>query len=115
MAISDAAMKVGTRPPIAGPVDLSTAADRAVAPVEQQWPQSGWSRPDLVTRAGELLVGPIDKYKHTHRAISVDRLPAWIETWPDDTWQQRWVASGAELQRKAARRVGWRKRCIGLW
>jgi len=91
-------MKIGLRRPLAEPVEVSTAAEHAVAIAEHPWPHATSSRQNLVTRAGELLVGPRHVYKRTHRAVSVDRVLAWIETWPGSTWQQRWMASGAESQ-----------------
>ncbi|MEU8139561.1 tyrosine-type recombinase/integrase [Streptodolium elevatio] len=49
-----------------------------------------------MARVGALPVGSQSRVRVTSRALGADRLLAWLETFPGDTWGERWEASGVE-------------------
>jgi integrase len=62
------------------------------------WPATGVSRPQMLTR---LLAAPFaTDSPHTQqgRRLAVIAVTGWLEAQPGGTWQDRWLASGAEDQ-----------------
>jgi hypothetical protein len=60
------------------------------------WPQAELSRAAVSDLAFELPTGAQDADKRAGRRYSTNLFLQWLETWPGDTWQQRWEASGVE-------------------
>jgi integrase len=69
----------------------------APRPSGEVWRQTRQSRDELVARLSGLFIGgnnarPRDKI----RRRGLNRLLDWLERQPGETWQDRWLASGAE-------------------
>lgn len=67
-------------------------------PVEEWWPATAATADQVQDR---LTSGPFVASASTTRADrrrGVVRLLRWLSTFPGDTWQDRWLASGAELR-----------------
>ncbi len=60
------------------------------------WPETRLSRSAVAARASELPTGAQHIDKRTGRGFSTNLVLQWLQTWPGDTWQQRWDASGVE-------------------
>lgn len=66
------------------------------APAAAAWPQNYWRHEDIVARVAALPVGSQSRTRVTGRTSGTDRLLTWLETFPGDTWGERWAASGVE-------------------
>lgn len=55
----------------------------------------------LAERAFRLPVGSRDPERRRTCRVATSRLLAWMETFPGETWQQRWQASGCEARGRA--------------
>jgi hypothetical protein len=71
------------------------------ASTTSDWPQTRLSCVELTDLARELPFWQHDTDKRTGRRRSTQLVLGWLETWPGETWQQRWQASGAECQGRA--------------
>lgn len=60
------------------------------------WPVTELSRTAVSDLAFELPTGAQDADNRAGRRYSTNLLLQWLETWPGNTWQQRWNASGVE-------------------
>ena len=77
---------------------------------EADWPATGQRRGDVLAR---LLASPFTASgdsQQSSRRIGLTKLVHWLEEQPGRTWQQRWMASGAD----AAGNLGWRE-LAGTW
>ena len=79
-------------------------------PPGEDWPATGQRRGHLLARlfAPPFTAGRDDM--QSSRRIGLTKLVAWLEEQPGRTWQDRWVASGAD----AAGNLGWRE-LTGSW
>ena len=59
------------------------------------WPQTARSREDILTALDALDTGVADK-ERSRRRLGMNLLLDWLERFDGDSWQQRWVASGAD-------------------
>jgi hypothetical protein len=78
--------------------------------LEADWPVTGQRRGHVLAR---LLAPPFTASgdaQQSSRRIGLTKLVHWLEEQPGRTWQQRWVASGAD----AAGNLGWRE-LAGTW
>ena len=72
--------------------DLSTPL------IERQssWAGTALSRDEVVLRAQDLEAKMSNRREATSRLATFGLLLDWLETFPGQTWQQRWLASGAD-------------------
>jgi integrase len=63
---------------------------------EGDWPRSRLDRAAIAGLAHRLPAGCQIPRVLAERRFSTDRVLAWLETLPGQTWQQRWLASGCE-------------------
>jgi hypothetical protein len=63
---------------------------------DDRWEATGLSRDEITQRAYRLPVGGRAPGRPALRRMGTDRLLRWLELWPGDSWQQRWLASGSE-------------------
>jgi integrase len=91
----------GTPSAVRGPL-LSAFLPRFVP---STWPATCSPGEELVAEltSGRLVVANRDK--HSQRAVGVRLLVAWLADQAGDTWQQRWIASGADAAGAAWRQV----------
>ena len=78
---------------------IATPASEFVAsptPSGEWWEATGLSRDEITQRAYRLPVGGRAPGRPALRRMGTDRLLRWLERWPGDCWQQRWLASGSE-------------------
>ncbi len=78
--------------------------------LEADWPVTGQRRGHVLAR---LLAPPFTASgdaQQSSRRIGLTKLVHWLEEQPGRTWQQRWMASGAD----AAGNLGWRE-LAGTW
>ncbi|MFD4370051.1 tyrosine-type recombinase/integrase [Streptomyces sp. NPDC058486] len=61
------------------------------APVD--WPATRWAREEICRGIPGMVQGRVSVREVVRGA---DRLLAWLEQWPGETWQARWLASGAQ-------------------
>jgi integrase len=59
------------------------------------WPETEADRDDVMRQAESLE--PVDSREMRRRLAGVGVLLGWLETFPGDTWQQRWLASGVDV------------------
>jgi integrase len=71
-------------PPVATPLIQRPAS----------WPETAADGDEILRRAEALEVTTGKELRR--RVAAVGLLLAWLETFPGDTWQQRWLASGAD-------------------
>ncbi len=63
----------------------------------QDWPQTRLDRGEVVARLLRLFTAPADgRARDTTRRRGLNRLLDWLERQPGATWQDRWLASGAD-------------------
>jgi hypothetical protein len=60
------------------------------------WPATCASTEQILERLDRPPLRAANKHTHYSRRTGALRLLAWLETMPGDTWQQRWLASGAQ-------------------
>lgn len=91
----------GIRAQASGPVK-ATGAQLLTAfpprPVAMSWPATEASRSAVLAR---ILTAPFSLDSpggQQNRRIGVLAVLGWLQTYPGDSWQQRWQASGAEQQ-----------------
>jgi hypothetical protein len=65
-------------------------------PVEQWWPHTAQPLEATLQRLTAPPFVPAAKATRAGRRRGVAKLLGWLSTFPGDTWQQRWQASGAE-------------------
>ncbi|HUL25346.1 MAG TPA: hypothetical protein VLW44_06210, partial [Streptosporangiaceae bacterium] len=76
----------------------------------EDWPATGQRRGHVLARLfGAPFTDGRDKLQSSRR-IGLTKLVHWLEAQPGRTWQDRWVASGAD----AAGNLGWRE-LAGSW
>jgi hypothetical protein len=83
-----------TRP--VGETGAQWAARFPPRPVASSWPQTSASRTQLLSR---LLAAPFaldNAGSQQTRRLGVLTVISWLQAQPGDTWQQRWIAGGAE-------------------
>jgi hypothetical protein len=69
----------------------------AARPAAQEWPQTTLNRAELTARLLELFTAPAHgRPRDTVRRRGLNRLLDWLERQPGATWQDRWLASGAD-------------------
>jgi len=71
--------------------------------VVDDWPATRWSREEVLgrlTRPPFVVANPATEHR---RVRGLERLLDWLQGQPGGTWQERWLASGAE-----AAGTGWR-------
>lgn len=71
-------------PPMATPVIQRPAV----------WPETAADRDDILHRAEELE--DLSGKELRRRMLGINLLLSWLESFPGDTWQQRWLASHAD-------------------
>jgi len=74
-------------------------------PPEWAWETTGQSRDAVLRR---LLAPPFvleAESSQSKRRVGLRKVLAWLEQYPGQTWQERWVSSGAD----AAGNLGWRQ------
>jgi len=71
-------------------------------PPEEGWEATSQRRGNVLAR---LLAPPFSAGLQSSRRIGLTKLVHWLEEQAGDTWQQRWVASGAD----AAGNLAWRE------
>jgi integrase-like protein len=72
------------------------------------WPATEQSRDEVLTR---LLARPFAldiPGTQTRRRVGLGKILRWLEQYPGQTWQDRWLVSGAD----AAGNIGWRRLAI---
>jgi hypothetical protein len=79
----------------------TVAAERQVAyeprPAEQDWWQTRQSREALVERLlGQFTDPGAGHTRDKTRRRGLAKLLDWLQRQPGDTWQNRWLASGAD-------------------
>ena len=89
-----------------GAADTATAIEVPAAggspawqprPCEEGWRQTRQSREDLVERLLGLFTDPgADLTRDKTRRRGLAKLLDWLQRQPGDTWQERWLASGAD-------------------
>lgn len=63
----------------------------------QDWPQTRLDRGEVAARLLRLFTAAADgRARDTTRRRGLNRLLDWLETQPGATWQDRWLASGAD-------------------
>jgi hypothetical protein len=80
----------------AGETGARWAARFAPRPVASSWPQTRVSRTQVLTR---LLAAPFaldNAFSQQTRRLGVLTVISWLQAQAGTSWQQRWVASGAE-------------------
>jgi Phage integrase family len=90
-----AAEEIGTLRPV-GETGMQWAARFPPRPVASSWPQTRASRTQVLTR---LLAAPFaldNPLSQQTRRLGLLTVISWLQAQVGDTWQQRWVASGAE-------------------
>jgi len=65
-------------------------------PPERWWPHTAWPLEEVVQRLTSPPFAPAVKATRAGRRRGVTKLLGWLSSLPGDTWQQRWLASGAE-------------------
>jgi hypothetical protein len=63
---------------------------------EQWWPHTGQTMEETLRRLTSAPFVPELKAAAAGRRRGVTKLLGWLSVFPGDTWQQRWVASGAQ-------------------
>ena len=71
-------------------------------PAQDGWPATRQRRGYVLAR---LLAPPFSAGPQSSWRIGLAKLVHWLEDQPGDTWQDRWVASGAD----AAGNLAWRE------
>jgi integrase len=89
----------------AGPEPAALAQRFPPRVVQPGWEATGQRRGQVLQR---LFAAPF-LAEEQGRRTGVVKLVHWLETHPGDTWQDRWVASGAD----AAGNLAWRESAIG--
>ena len=74
-------------------IDLATVADDLFE--SSPPPRSSMARGEVGALIGELMPQGADLLRD--RCRGADLLLGWLESFPGDTWQHRWVASGADI------------------
>lgn len=72
------------------------------------WPATEQPRDEVLTR---LLARPFAldiPGTQTRRRVGLGKILRWLEQYPGQTWQDRWLVSGAD----AAGNIGWRRLAI---
>ena len=90
-----AAAGIGAGRPAGGP-GAELAAQFPARPVISSWPQTRVSRHDVLAR---LLAAPFaldNTLSQQTRRQGLLAVVSWLESRPGNTWQERWLASGAE-------------------
>lgn len=64
--------------------------------VEASWPHTQQLRDEVLRRLDEPTFRAEHRKTHVPRLRGVRQLLDWLATFPGDTWQQRWLASGQE-------------------
>jgi integrase len=87
------------RPRAPGPARFRNAAlhewKYVVAGRPQAWPEAGLSRPEVMERLDRLPMAASAGTRR-RRAQGTTLMLDWLESRPGHTWQERWVASGAD-------------------
>ena len=65
-------------------------------PSETSWPHTMQSRQDVLHRLDRCPFRAEHRKTHVPRLRGVGKFLDWLATFPGDTWQQRWLASGQE-------------------
>ena len=76
---------------------------------ESSWPGTEQSRQEVSTR---LLAPPFvldTPGSQARRRAGIGKILCWLEHYPGQTWQDRWLVSGVD----AAGNIAWRHRVIG--
>ncbi|MET7852819.1 tyrosine-type recombinase/integrase [Streptomyces avermitilis] len=69
----------------------------AARPAAQEWPQTALNRAKVTARLLELFTIPAHgRPRDAVRQRGLNRLMDWLEQQPGATWQDRWLASGAD-------------------
>ena len=91
-------------PGIAELASAATTAQFPARPLQVTWPATSQSRDDLLARlsGAPFLVEKRDK--QVQRVFGVKLLVNWLADQPGRTWQERWLASGADVAG-----AGWRE------
>jgi hypothetical protein len=98
---------VEQRPIVPGVAEVAPAAAAAQFPsraLQVTWPATRQSREDLFTRLNAAPFGLEKRDKQAQRALGVKLLINWLADQPGRTWQERWLASGADVAG-----AGWRE------
>jgi integrase len=76
-------------------------------PAQQAWPATAQSREEVLQRllAPPFAAGSPSYQPHCRAGLA--RVLAWLESCPGRSWQERWIASGAD----AAGNIAWRELC----
>jgi integrase len=64
---------------------------------ETDWPASGQAREQLWTRLMHSPFAPDDRASRRRHEVGLGLLLDWLEDQPGRTWQERWLASGADI------------------
>lgn len=78
----------------ADPAALRAPQPRRRAP-NRQHPNHRLGREELAQLAARLPEQPTATQSYTHR-VAVGRVLSWLEQWPGDSWQDRWLLSGSD-------------------
>ncbi len=70
-------------------------------PTEQRWAHTAQPLEATLQRLTSPPFAPANKATRAGRRRGVTKLLGWLASFPGDTWQQRWLASGAEAQPRA--------------
>lgn len=62
---------------------------------DRRHPNHRLGREELARLAAGLLERPTATQAYTHR-VAVGRVLDWLEQWPGDSWQDRWLVSGSD-------------------
>jgi len=101
-------LRIGSAPPAAaGRTGTRSETLRTRFPARRiaaSWPQTRLSRQAVLQRLGTAPFVVDTPAGEDNRSRGVRIVVDWLQTQPGDTWQQRWLASGAEDNG----RVDWR-------
>jgi integrase len=78
-----------------------TSTPRSIESATVDWPETRLNRAALADLACQLPFWQHDTDKRTGRGRSTQLVLGWLETFPAETWQQRWQASDAESAARA--------------
>lgn len=100
-------LSFGSAPPAAGRTRTRSETLRTRFPARRvagSWPQTVLSRQSVLQRLGTAPFVVDTPAGEDNRRRGVRMVLDWLQTQPGDTWQRRWLASGAERDG----RVDWR-------
>ena len=94
-------MTIGTAAPVSSPVQAAAAPGRREyppRPAPQTWPETEQPRAEVAERLSSppFRSGSAEVRRSLNRGLTA--LLDWLEQQPGRTWQERWLASGAETQ-----------------